>query len=184
MKPMLYLASPYSADTLLEREQNVADARRRFIEVMEDGRWLPFCPHTHTENMEFYMPDFDKEHWMILDIHMLAKCDALWIVMPPDHPTYSPGVALELVWAIRAGMPVFAIFGIQKSSHYSIPDPDMLYNDNGQAYQLFDPFNPFITISKDEEWVLKSQLDIAENAMWQMVEAAEIPDPEKWRSGV
>jgi len=104
MKPILYISGPYSAETLIDRQQNILDAKRRFIDALATGEWWAVCPHTHTDGLETHLPQIPHEEWLKMDITMLAGCDALWV---DSDNELSDGVMLETAWAIESGMPVY-----------------------------------------------------------------------------
>ena len=154
MKPILYISGPYSADSLIERQQNIWNAKRRFINVLATGEWWAVCPHTHTAELEMHLPDVDHSEWLCMDIAMLAGCDALWIDIYKGLP--SPGVQMELAWAIEAGMPVY-------DSPY-IAKPAFMVNDN-------TPHLKKMNMSRIE-------------LMYGMVLCGEIPDPKTYKGSV
>ena len=104
MKPILYISGPYSAESLIDRQQNILNAKRRFVAALATGEWWVVCPHTHTAELEMHLPDVDHSEWLCMDIAMLAGCDAIWI---DPYENLSKGVLLELAWAMLAGFPLF-----------------------------------------------------------------------------
>jgi len=104
MKPIIYISGPYSAETYLGRQQNILNAKRRYIETLKSGEWGAICPHTMTAEMEIHVPEMGHEEWIMADITMLAQCDAIWADYLRNKK--STGTRLELAWAILAGMPI------------------------------------------------------------------------------
>ena len=122
MKPILYISGPYSADSLIDRQQNILNAKRRFISALATGEWWAVCPHTHTAELEMHLPDVDHDEWLKMDIAMLAGCDALWFDYSKGT---SPGVLLEIAWAYLSGMPIYEIYFVpfKNDIPYVIKDP-------------------------------------------------------------
>ena len=110
MKPILYISGPYSADSLIDRQQNILNAKRRFVAALATGEWWAVCPHTHTAELEMHLPDVDHDEWLKMDIAMLANCDAIWISGTDYYNYLSNGVRLELTWASLAKMPIYITY--------------------------------------------------------------------------
>ena len=110
MKPILYISGPYSANSLIDRQQNILNAKRRFVDALATGDWWAVCPHTHTAEMEMHLPGVDHDEWLRMDIAMLAGCDAIWVYI---NDRLSPGMKLELAWAKLANMPLFYTWSVK-----------------------------------------------------------------------
>jgi len=128
MKPLLYISGPYSAETYQGRQQNILNAKRRYIETLKSGEWWAICPHTMTAEMEIHVPEMSHEEWIQVDITMLAQCDAIWADYPRNKG--SAGTRLEVAWALLAGMPIHLGSRIDSA-------PNMLRNNRRK--DLIDP---------------------------------------------
>lgn len=182
MKPLLYISGPYGAATLAERQINIAYARRRYVAAVSSGEWWAICPHTMTSGMEMQCPEIETCEWLKSDISLLSLCDALWVSMPDTCAYYSDGVALEIAWAMKAGMPVFAAFETPGKEH--LPHPHQAYTPTGRMPQVF-AMNPFFEMNQQrglyEDTMEPTQIWIAGNAVTQYVEQGECIDPEKYK---
>ena len=135
MKPILYISGPYSADTLIERQQNILNAKRRFVAALATGEWWAVCPHTHTAELEMHLPDVDHDEWLKMDIAMLAGCDAVWM---DSWCTKTVGVKLELVWAYLAGMPISTTSTVPLAKKFTHSNIDVYHEFEPQIYILYD----------------------------------------------
>ena len=173
MKPLLYISGPYSAPTLIERERNINIARKRMIDIVKSGAMWPVCPHTHTAGLEMHLPDVDWREWLYLDLRMLADCDAIWVQMPHESPTYSAGVALEVAWAQLADMPIIVEFAV----HRIIPGPGMF-----REYRRPPAYNPLYRFADElQHSSASASLQLARDAIRQWVDYGKIPDPESYK---
>lgn len=98
----VYIAGPYSAPTLEEREANTKRAARATVDVMLKGHDA-HCPHCAT-----HLPDviaggnMDYERWMRLDFGIIEHwATALYVVAS------SPGTDREVAFAVARGIPVW-----------------------------------------------------------------------------
>ena len=95
----VYVAGPYSAPTLKEREANVSCAIVAGISLFEKGHF-PFIPHlSHfvdicTENLKW-------ENYMQCDLAWLEVADAMFFIAP------SPGANFERKYAENLGLEIF-----------------------------------------------------------------------------
>lgn len=122
MKPLLYISGPYSAPTPLGREQNIINAKERYIRAMRSGMWWAVCPHTHTAGMEIHLPEWNHDQWIAYDVSLLRVCDAIWIT-PSRSLSLSHGTYMELAWAILADMPVMI--------NTEVVSPEYVYRGSG-----------------------------------------------------
>jgi hypothetical protein len=98
----IYLAHPYSAPTLADREMNVHNASTLAAKLMAKGHDV-HSPITATHPVEQAEPgSVDYERWMRLDFGMIeAWADAIYVAGD------SPGVRRELALAERLGLAVY-----------------------------------------------------------------------------
>ncbi len=73
MKPLVYIASPYTKGGLAI---NVRAQHEIFDVLLDDGRCLPYAPlaATHYQNIVFPRPYID---WITYDLELLDHCHAL-----------------------------------------------------------------------------------------------------------
>lgn len=104
-KPLIYLASPYSAYSK-GREFAFRIVRDKAAQLMEDGH-LIFCPIVHSHIMERSMSKLqDGDFWLEQDFAVLERCDELWVYMM-DGWKESYGVQREIAFALERRIPVF-----------------------------------------------------------------------------
>ena len=72
----IYIAGPYSADTEIQRQKNIDQARDAAAELYRLG-WAPFCPHTMTAYFDDDFPDIKREAYLKTDLAWLECCDAI-----------------------------------------------------------------------------------------------------------
>ncbi len=101
---VIFIAGPYSAPTLEEREANTRKAMDMFLAILAKGHY-PICPHLshypHEYNKEQTRTEIPYQVWIELDKQYLARCDAILYMAP------SPGADLELRVAKECGKVVF-----------------------------------------------------------------------------
>lgn len=97
MKPLIYIAGPYTNGDVI---QNVRTACEAWRHLWETGRCTPICPHW-TMLQHFYSP-MQVDQWYAYDRAVLARCDAL--VRLPGH---SGGAQMEVSDAEALGLKVF-----------------------------------------------------------------------------
>lgn len=96
----IYIAGPYTADTIEEIEGNVSRAKEAFIKLVEMGHH-PYLPHL-SHYVELSFPGIvSYEKWMEIDQAWLGCCDCLLLLAP------SPGALVEVNVAIALGLEVF-----------------------------------------------------------------------------
>lgn len=99
-KPLLiYLASPYRAETDFGVLQNINNASKIASELWGIGHYC-FCPVMNSAMMH-RTSHASAEHFLEGDLVMLSKCDG--IVMSPDWET-SEGAKGEYAYAQEKGM--------------------------------------------------------------------------------
>lgn len=97
--PVIYIAGPYRAANSWEIEQNVRRAEALALEVWR-LKCAAMCPHANTRFFQGAAPD---EVWLLGDLAMLAKCDAMLVV--PNWEK-SSGTRAEIQFAQSKGIPV------------------------------------------------------------------------------
>ncbi len=165
MKPLLYISGPYSAPTLIQREQNILNAKERYIRAMRSGEWWAVCPHTHTAGMETHLPEWKHEEWIAYDISLLRMCDAIWI-SPSASLHMSHGTYLELAWAILANMPIMV--------NTEVLTKDYVYDSSG----LITGEIPC------SSWLNKSEINQALVEMTRLVCKGIVDDPQLYKGSM
>lgn len=97
MKPLVYVAGPYSRP---DPVANTHNALRLAMRLYESGDVVPVVPHL-TLFWHLIEPR-PVEFWYEYDHHLLRRCDALFAL-----PGESVGVENEVALARELGMPVF-----------------------------------------------------------------------------
>lgn len=112
MKPLVYLASPYSHPSQHVREQRFEKVSKIAAEILLDGYLLPFSPIAHSHPMAVHgCPPIsavfatDWKAWQELDLAFIDRCDAI-VVVQLDGWEQSVGVTAEIDYARSKGMPV------------------------------------------------------------------------------
>ena len=105
MKPLIYLASPYSDTNPAVRKKRYEIALEKCAELILDG-YMVFSPIVHSHPIAVHIgAAYEWEIWKELDRAILLKCDELW-VLPIYGWNYSRGVTEEMRIAQEAGIPV------------------------------------------------------------------------------
>ena len=97
-----YVCGPYSADSIEERNANIAAADAAGRDLLAMG-YAVIVPHNNTraweEDTRFKHGDF-----ITMDLTLLERCDLLCVV---DESTDSPGARTEIDWAEANRLPVY-----------------------------------------------------------------------------
>lgn len=102
MKPLVYVAGPYSADP----HRCTSDALSVATYFWDTGACIPVLPHlTHFWDRIHPHP---YEEWMEMDFELLRRCDALWRI-----PGESSGADREIQFADEHGIPTFGAHLLQ-----------------------------------------------------------------------
>lgn len=105
MKPLVYLAAPYSDPMAAIRLGRVEAINRAAGQLFAHG-WHVFSPISHSHPIiEACDLRSDWESWRDYDLAMLSLCSAM-VVYQLDGWTASQGVAAEVMHATVAGIPV------------------------------------------------------------------------------
>lgn len=102
MKPLVYIAGPYShPDPVVNTKKalDVADL------MLDEGRVTPIVPHL-TMFWHFHSPRH-IENWYAYDLEVLARCDALYRLQGE-----STGADREEAFAVEADIPIFRTFAV------------------------------------------------------------------------
>lgn len=103
---IIYLAGPYShpmESVRIERFERLS----RFAGLMlANGFWV-YSPISHSHPIAMECPELGLswDAWRTLDLAMLARCDAMWVLMLPGWKE-SSGVSAEIESATAAQIPV------------------------------------------------------------------------------
>ena len=173
MKSLLYISGPYTGNNRIKRDENITAARARMISAMISDTWWPVCPHTHTAMMEDYAPAVTWNEWLQLDIAMLAGCDALWATVRYDM-AISNGVALEVAWAMQAGMPL--LVEEVRPQRYPVA-PTVTKNSDGSVSLNAEMGRELGSFVLSKSYRLGKSADKIAAA----VAAGEIPDPRDYK---
>ena len=102
MNRLIFISGPYTNG---DQAANVRAAIDAGDMVIARGD-MPFVPHLF-HSWELVSPK-PYEHWLTLDLVMLARCDALLRL-----PGESPGADREVAHAFKLGVPVFTLAAYQ-----------------------------------------------------------------------
>jgi len=100
--PLIYVAGPYSADTLAATELNIQAARHVGRLVARKG-WLPVIPHGNTYHFDELIK-LPQEFWLAGTLNLMERCDAVVMV---DGWEISKGATAEHKRARKISLPVF-----------------------------------------------------------------------------
>lgn len=99
-RPWLYIAGPYSADTIELIQKNIDAARSAARDAWTLG-WYAYCPHLNTAHFDDL--DIPYQVWIAAGLEMLKKCDAVLML---DRWDKSLGAKAELEKAQTCGIPI------------------------------------------------------------------------------
>lgn len=102
---LIYVAGKYSADTYSGIDDNIRIAEKASIELMILG-WAVICPHKNTAHYEQYEVGglFNYEFWIEMDVEILKRCDAMFILNGSED---SKGVQREILEAHQKYIPTY-----------------------------------------------------------------------------
>jgi len=105
VKPLLYVASPYSHPDPEVRLARYWAAVKKAAELMKAGNNV-FSPISHTHEIGLILGDaVDHDFWLSQDRAILRHCDKLVVLLLPGW-SESKGVAEEIAFARVIGIPV------------------------------------------------------------------------------
>jgi len=105
MKPLVYIASPYSHGDRVRNARFQCDVWER---LRADGRVVPIAPlWSHTQQL---VHPLSHEEWLTYDFDVIARCDALLrldVEFPDGYVCeVSSGADREVAFALNRGLPV------------------------------------------------------------------------------
>ena len=96
-----YVAGPYSAKTIKQRDKNIRNAWKVAFELAKMG-FFPITPHCNSAHMDSAQP---HEFWLEGDIELMRRAADLIVLIPGWQE--SPGAQKE-AWAAKGfGLPVY-----------------------------------------------------------------------------
>ncbi len=104
MKPLrIYIAGPYTADTIGQRNRNIETARYHCALLIKAGHY-PFCPHTMSAKFDDDYPEIGYEQYMKMYLHWMRFCDSLY---PLDGWQKSSGTKREITLAEKLSLDIY-----------------------------------------------------------------------------
>lgn len=100
MKPLVYIAGPYSKPDPVLNTRRAIDAGMR---LWDTGKATPLIPHLSL--LAHLVSPRPEETWYALDLEQLGRCDAVWRL-----PGESVGADAEELHASGRGIPVLDSF--------------------------------------------------------------------------
>lgn len=85
-RPVIYIAGPYTSDTRSGIDNNIEHAKKAALELSANG-WAPITPHLNLYHFEDYeiCGLFDYTTWMDIDVSILMRCDAIFMLKGWEH---------------------------------------------------------------------------------------------------
>jgi len=123
-KPVIvvYVAGPISAETGYQVEMNIRAAEEVARDLLNLG-FAPICPHSFER---FHQGLLDYDDWMRVDLEILSRCDAIFMVHGWEG---SKGSMTELNWAHQNDYPIFYTLNqIKKWSSTFVPEEGIEYD--------------------------------------------------------
>lgn len=118
MRPVIYIAGPYSHPTPEGIRANIARAEKAGLACCRAG-WSSHIPHKNFAGFEIHT-DVPYEAWMAMDLSILARCDAILML---EGWASSAGASKEFEFAAEYGIPhFFARDGIPKPIFREVAD--------------------------------------------------------------
>ncbi len=105
---VIYVAGAYRAKTEWGVAENIRRAELAAIELWKKG-WAVICPH---KNTAFFGGACDDSIWLLGDIEMLRRCDAIYMLPGWENST---GARAEHEVALAAGLLV--LYEIEEAPH-------------------------------------------------------------------
>lgn len=106
---MIYIASPYTHPDRALVEWRVDAVSAYTARLMREGK-VAFSPIAHSHLVADHLEDkrFDFEFWMLQDLPILARCDAMHVLCL-DGWRASKGVAREILFALTHAIPILYV---------------------------------------------------------------------------
>lgn len=98
---LIYVAGPYTADTLVEVLANVKVASEVAQRIWRAGH-VAICPHLNT--FEFEVGEDPHTTFLVGDFEIISRCDGV-VMLPGWRKSY--GAMAERIFAKWLGLPVF-----------------------------------------------------------------------------
>jgi|PlaIllAssembly_1097288.scaffolds.fasta_scaffold15805_4 hypothetical protein len=110
---MIYLASPYSSATPLEREERFLCVAAYAAQLMVERKRV-YSPIAHWHTIDRLATEkIAYDHYIDCDLHFLSLCEEMYVLCLPGWEQ-STGVKIEIDEANRLGIPIEYIhFGEQ-----------------------------------------------------------------------
>ena len=106
-EPYVYIAGKYHADSMVEIEENILEAKKLAVLCAKNGIRC-FCPHMNSAFMNFYAPEAKWNFWMETDRLVIEKlCNCMLMVC---NWRSSKGAQVERELATELGYPIFYEF--------------------------------------------------------------------------
>ena len=96
-KPLVYIASPFSGDTVRNTER-----ARGYCRFAVARGCIPLAPHLHYPQFMDDANKLEREQGLFFALVLLGKCDELWAF----GEKVSHGMAKEIAKAEKRGMPI------------------------------------------------------------------------------
>ena len=101
---MIYLASPYTAPSWIDRLGRYHQACKAAAQLMEHGH-VVFSPIAHSHGIAQFMVANDHDFWMSQDLPFLRQAEKMIVLKLPGWED-SRGVAAEMAFAEYLGIPI------------------------------------------------------------------------------
>jgi nucleoside 2-deoxyribosyltransferase len=103
---IIYLATPYSHSNFQIQQDRFSLACQITAKLINQGH-LVFSPIAHGHPISLHGNVATHwEHWKMLDVALLSRCDSLWVAMIQGWES-SVGIKAELGIAKKLGKPIF-----------------------------------------------------------------------------
>ena len=96
-----YIAGPYSAKTIKQRDKNIRKAWKVGFELAKLGHF-PITPHSNSAHMDEAQP---HNFWIKGDIELMRRAADLVVLIPGWKD--SPGAVKEMEAAVGFGLPIY-----------------------------------------------------------------------------
>lgn len=118
IKPLIYLASPYTASNPFTRWRRRVQIGKIAAKLVGQGH-IVYAPIAQNEVLCDYNPALRMRHnfWMQYDINIVKRCDEIWVAMMDG-------------WRESAGVREEIRFGLKKKMKVKLLDPE--------TFELFD----------------------------------------------